>query len=414
MLSGTRERRSSQAKAELLETPRARFWTPFSTEKARAAVLLVGLAAFLAKLLISMRTYGTQDIHSWTGFAQAVSQRGPVGIYELDHALNYPPLVGYCLEVVNKLSEWGVPLRVTIRAVSSAADVVSGLLVFEILRRRGSLLRSMISGIAVAASPVLFLISGYHGQTDPLLMMLVLLGSFLIFDTRMALLGGVVLGLAIGIKLVPIVVLPTVAVYLARHRRDLLVRAAAGFAVTTAVTWGPAVLGEWHGLIQNVLGYAGISYHPWGLVRIADGSGWSWASQFMVGPGRYLVLLLCALIPAALTWQRPRLAMESVALSMVAFLILSPAFGVQYLAWAVAAAYLLDIWAATLYNVIGGLFLYQIYDHWNGGLPWSDIAWGHTFNFSEIAMAALLWIVLIAVLMRGANRAIRHGSASHV
>jgi len=204
---------------------RAPFWTFLNSERARIVVLLVGLAAFLAKLLIAMGTYGTQDITWWAGFAEGVSQRGPVGIYGINFGIlngsvfNHPPLVGYLLEVVNRLSDWGVPLRVTIRAVSSAADLFSGLLVFEILRRRRSLLRSTISGMAVGASPVLFLISGYHGNTDPLFVMLVLLGSFLIIDKRMALLGGVALGLAIGIKLVPIVVLPTIAVYLFRHDR---------------------------------------------------------------------------------------------------------------------------------------------------------------------------------------------------
>jgi len=381
-----------------------------NSERARLVVLLVGLAAFLAKLLISMGTYGTQDIYTWAGFAEGESQRGPLGIYALHHTLNYPPLVGYCLEVVNRLSEWGVPLRVTIRAVSSAADVFSGLLVFEILRRRGSLLRATISGVAVGASPVLFLISGYHGNTDPLFVMLVLLGSFLIIDKRMALLGGVALGLAIGIKLVPIVVLPTIAVYLVRHHRDLLVRAAAGFGVTFAVTWGPAILTQWDGLKRNVLGYAGIDDRPWGLVRFADGLGWSWASQFMIGPGRFVVLLLCALVPAVLTWRWRSLAMESVAVSLVAFLALSPAFGVQYLAWAVAAAYLLDIWSATLYNILGGFLLYQIYDHWNGGLPWVEMAKGQHFTPYELVLAALLWAVLIAVLVRGANRAIRRGN----
>ena len=316
----------------------------FTSGEARRVVLLIGLCAFLAKLLISMRTYGTQDIHTWAGFAQGVSQRGPVGIYGINFGrlngtvYNHPPLVGYYLEVVNKLSQWGVPLRVTIRALASAADVISSLLVFEILRRRSSLLRSSISGLAVAASPVLFLISGYHGNTDPLFVMLVILGSFLIIDTRMAFAGGVALGLAIGVKLVPIVVLPTIAVYLVKHRRDLLVRAAAGFGTVFAVTWVPAILGEWDGLKRNVLGYSGINDRPWGLVGFADDLGWSWASQFMIGPGKYLVLLLCALIPATLAWRRPKLIMESVAMSMVAFLILSPAFGVQYLAWAVAAA----------------------------------------------------------------------------
>lgn len=182
------------------------------------------MTMFLAKLVISMTTRGTQDIGTWIGFAQGVNQQGPAGIYGIDFGklngtlYNHPPLVGYYLEALNKLSQWGAPLGVTLRVVSSAADVISGVLVFEILRRRTPRLRSTMSGIAVAASPVLFLISGYHGNNDPLLMMLVLLGCFLIIDKQMAGLGGVALGLAIGIKLVPIVVLPTIAVYLLRPK----------------------------------------------------------------------------------------------------------------------------------------------------------------------------------------------------
>ena len=395
-------------------TTHTRRWT--TTERARLVVLLVGLTAFQAKLLISVGTYGTQDIHTWIAFAQGVSQRGPVGVYEIDFGrlnntlYNHPPLVGYYLEVLNTLSQWGIPVRVAIRAVSSAADVISGVLVFEILRRRTSLLRSTISGLAVAASPVLFVISGYHGNTDPVFIMLVLLGSFLMINKRMALLGGVALGLATGIKLVPIVVLPTIAVYLVRHHRDLLIRAVAGFAVTFTVTWGPTILTQWGGLQRSVLGYAGINDRPWGLVRFADGLGWSWLSQFMIGPGRFIVVLLCALVPAALTWHRRELAIESVAMSLVAFLIFSPAFAVQYLAWAVAAAYLLDIWSATLYNLLGGLLLYQVYNHWNGGLPWFQMARGQPFTPYQVALAAILWAVLISVLIRGARRAISRGN----
>lgn len=376
-------------------------------------VLLAGLAAFLAKLLLSLGTYGTQDVHTWMGFARGVSQRGPVGVYAIDFGslngtlYNHPPLVGYYLLALNQLAQWGMPLQVTIRAISSAADVISGVLVFEILRRRTSLLGSTVSGLAVAVSPVLFLISGYHGNTDPLCLMLVLLGCFLIIDTQMASLGGIALALAIGIKLVPIVVLPVIAVYLVRHHRELLVRASAGFTVTIALTWGPAILGEWDALRRNVLGYGGgLLDRPWGLVRFTDDIGWSWASQMMIGPGRYVVLLLCALIPAAMSWRRQRLAMESAAMSLVAFLILSPAFAVQYLAWVVAAAYLLDFWSATLYNVLGGLFLFQIYNHWNGGLPWVNLAKGQLFTPLEGALAALLWAVLVVVLIRGAPRAI--------
>jgi len=204
--------------------------------------------------------------------------------------------------------------------------------------------------------------------------------------------------------------LRTIAVYLLKHHRHILIRAATGFGVTFAITWGPAIGTEWDGLQRNVLGYAGINDRPGGLVRFADSLGWQWGSQLMIGPGRFLILLSCALIPAALTWQRPRLAMESVAMSLVTFLILSPAFGVQYLAWAVAAAYLLDFWFATLYNVLGGLLLYLIYDYWNGGLPWFQMAKGQVFTPLEVALAALLWVVLTAVAGRGAHRGFTDGN----
>src|SRR5664279_4012089 len=59
----------------------ARRWTTTASERSRLVVLLVGLTVFLAKLLIANRTYGTQDIYAWIGFARGVNQRGPVGIY---------------------------------------------------------------------------------------------------------------------------------------------------------------------------------------------------------------------------------------------------------------------------------------------------------------------------------------------
>ena len=86
-----------------------------------------------------------------------------------------------------------------------------------------------------------------------------------------------------------------------------------------------------------------------------------------------------------------------------------PAFSVQYLAWVVAAAYLLDILSATLYNILGGLFLYQIYDYWNGGLPWFQGPTALRFTSHQIDLAALLWAVLIVVLVRGARQTVSVG-----
>jgi hypothetical protein len=100
-------------------------------------------------------------------------------------------------------------------------------------------------------------------------------------------------------------------------------------------------------------------------------------------------------------WRRPERAIEAVALSLVTFLALSPAFGVQYLAWAAAVAFVLDVSTAIIYNVLGGLVLFQIYDAWNHGWPWTHIALGHPFTGSQLALAALLWASLIVVMVRG-------------
>jgi hypothetical protein len=209
----------------------------------------------------------------------------------------------------------------------------------------------------------------------------------------------------LGVKIVPIVVLPCLAVYLVRHRRDVLGRAVTGFGLTLALTWGPAVVSHWQALQRDVLGYAGIAYRPWGLVRLTGELGWSSAAQVLGGPGRYVIVAVCAAVPALLVRTRPGRVMECAALSLAGFLALSPAFGVQYLAWAVAAAYLLDVWTATLYSMFGGLVLYQMYAYWNHGLAWVHPAhYRQPLTADQNALLAMVWASLLAVLGVGLRR----------
>src|SRR5438270_9019532 len=75
--------------------------------RARVVILIVALSALTAKLVLAAHTYGTEDIHTWTAFADGVRQRGPVGVYGIDfghtkHLLyNHPPLVGFYLWFIN-------------------------------------------------------------------------------------------------------------------------------------------------------------------------------------------------------------------------------------------------------------------------------------------------------------------------
>jgi hypothetical protein len=359
-------------------------------------VLLVAVVVLIPKIVIAARTYGTNDISHWHDFLIAVADHGPVGIYsvQFDHSFyNHPPLIGYYLWLINQLQSYGLTMRFTIRAVSSIADVASSLLIFEILRRRRSLLEATASGLLIAASPVLFMISGFHGNTDPIFTMFILLSVHLLADRSRPTLAGVAIGLAVGVKIVPVVVIPALLIFALIKGRGVLARFMAGFVATFLITWGQALLEQREAVQRDVLGYAGSGTPQWGLVQLghwAADPGWV---HFLETSGRFLIVVLCAVLPAVLVWLRPHLLAEAVGLSLCLFLFLSPAFGAQYLVWALAGTYLLNVGWGTAYNVSGGIFLAAVYTRWNDGFPW-NVAKATPFLPGEIVGGFVVWQIL--------------------
>ena len=202
----------------------------------RLRLVVVALAgtATLLKLGIAANTFGTDDVHYWTEFAQGVRSFGPVGVY--GHSFfaqyNHPPLAGWMLWVLNGLAGHDVAsFTFLIRAPASIADLFTGLLVFELVRARRSARIAAASAVLVTWSPVLFVISGFHGNTDPVFVMLTLLSLYLLVDRRRPFASGVSLALALSVKLVPVVVGPVFLLVLLRQGGHRLVVFARGFAV---------------------------------------------------------------------------------------------------------------------------------------------------------------------------------------
>ncbi len=381
--------------------------------RARRLVLLLALIAFGLKLIIAATTYGTNDIRHWTDFVNGVAGRGPVGVYGIHFErsfYNHPPLIGYLLELVNFGRHHGFSIQFSIRSVASLADVASAVLVFELLRRRRSLREATWAGGLVAFSPVLFVISGFHGNTDPIFVMLTLLALYLLGDRDKPVAGGIAMGLAIGIKIVPVVAVPALLVLALTKGRRPLIRFSAGFLAAFGITWLPALIGQGPAVRKDVLGYAGSGISQWGLIQIGHWFGNPGWANFLIGTGRFPVVLLCAVVPALLVWRRPGMATEAVGLSLVAFLFLSPAFGTQYLVWAMAGAYLLNFGWATVYNVGAGLVLFKVYTRWSHGFPWDHANyWG--LDHVELIGALLVWTCLGIISGLGIRRILRQPEA---
>ena len=162
------------------------------------------------------------------------------------------------LLVVNAVTQRGVWFPLAIRVPAIAADVVTCFLVLELLRARRSLREAVAAAALVAVSPILLVISGYHGNTDPVFVMLSLLGVYLLVDRQAPVLAGVSIAMAVSVKIVPVVIVPALLVFAIRSGRRVAWRFAVSMAAFVAVTWVPVVAQVWQPFRHDVLGYGGI------------------------------------------------------------------------------------------------------------------------------------------------------------
>jgi hypothetical protein len=211
---------------------------------------------------------------------------------------------------------------------------------------------------------------------------------------------GVVFAAAVSVKLTPVVVAPLLLVVLARAGGWRRIASFTGGLVLFLPLWAPAVLFSWTQFSANVLGYPGIAVRRWGLPQFL-----AWAERpvewttLLIGPGRFVALVISAALPAVLVWLR-RAVSPAVGLCLALFLLLSPAFGMQYRVWPLAAAYLVDTRAATYCNATASLFVISVYDNWNGAAPWQWYeAKALLFRYQELLFMAVTWAALAFVVV---------------
>ena len=372
-------------------------------------MLIVALVVLALKVWMAARTWGTNDIGHWTNFANAEREYGPERIYEryYDYTTqgnfyNHPPLMGYYLAFVNWMSDLGVGLPLTIRTTSSLADVGTALVFFELIRVRRGTRAAAIAGLLIGASPVLFLVSGFHGNTDPIFTFLVFLAVWLLVDRNRPAWAGVALAISVGVKIVPFVIIPALLIYAFRKGLKPFFAFGIAFGVVFVLTWAQGLLTEFGRIKNQVFGYPGSGSY-WGVVQVGrwlnGGPNPGWVDWFVNG-GRFIPVAICALVAAAATWRRPALLPQAVAWAVIAFLALGSAYAIQYTVWPLAACYLFgNVWA-TAYNLTIGLWDFKVYDRWSGGLPWYQAKANDPTKF-EVDVLIAPWLVLMVVLVRG-------------
>ncbi len=367
----------------------------------RLGVIAAAFVATVTKLILAAKTTGTDDVYLFGVFARQVHKFGPVGIYgappEVVAPYNHPPLVGWALALFNFLSEHGVAFTFLIRVPATLADFVTTIVLFELIRSRRPVREAAIGAALFAFSPALGVISGFHGNTDPVAIMFTLLAFYLLVIRNAPAWAGISLAVGLSVKLVPIVFVPLLAFVALRAGWRQLAKFGVSGAAVMALLWTAPLVSHFSTVRTNVIGYAGYGPRQWGLPQFAVWLGLpNRPIEVYAGSGRFLVLAVCALVPVLIAWRWPHRTIPAAALPLAGFLLLSPAHAMQYTIWPVAALYLANIWAATAFSWAAGLLLLKVYSRWNGAPPWHwGQAWSTGMDPLERKGAALVWLVLL-------------------
>lgn len=338
-------------------------------------VLAVGLAALLIKGALAWNTIGTNDIWFWEAFLGVLRHDGGLKLYQdnvpIIHAgkfyqnepFNQPPLAIAMIDLWARLGGWsGIPFRTVLRLSSSFADLLSLLLVVQLSRCVPGLRVSCLALTALAACPVSIFVSGFHGNTDPIMMFLVLLSLYGLEVLGSPMLCGLALGLAMEVKVVPVILMLALLLYLRNWRSRMVCGSAILMAAVLPAL--PYLFADSGAVIGKVLGYSSFE-GVWGITSLIDPR---WGYEYY---GRFVVIAVVTAVSLWLNYPRPRAKLfDQWGILFFLFLLLAPGFGIQYLAW-------LAPWVVTLGPVVilgqyllNGSYLFLAYTVWSGGLPW--------------------------------------------
>jgi len=363
----------------------------------QAAIL--GAAAFssLCKIDLALNTFGTNDVYAWERFARWSGLFGS-RLYAIDPAFNHPPSMIHALALLTWLAKTtGVFFPFWLRLPAILADLGSLWVLSRIFQERLAEPVVRWGLLLFALSPALILISGFHGNTDSVVMFFLLLA---VWRGERDAQSGALFGAAMCVKILPIVVLPVFFFARRDWRRRIVFLASA--AVVIVIGWSPYLFRNPADIYRQVFGYSSI-YGHWGLTWLA---AWhmpffrdSWHDAFQ----RWGAYGSLAIITAA-AWMvnrkadRPPVYTQAGA-ALFFFLAASNGFGVQYLAWLVPWTIGISLISVGFFTLASGAFLLAVYNFWAGGFPWflADSNYVGDFVPHLDYLLTLCWISVIAL-----------------
>lgn len=373
----------------------------------RALVLaLLGVATGV-KTLWAVNSLGTCDVMLFIAFAKRMRSGTMAQLYEGTSIFNHTPFTGW---MVKEIYEWtqgdSLHFAMSLRLLCIVADVALVLGLLHVRKLTGK--PPWWALCLFAVSPVSIMVSGFHGNIDPIMVAFLFFAAVAVLTER-PVLCGVMFALACNIKIVPVLVAPVFILYWMGRGR----RAAMGFMGSSGMLM---LVGAGYGLIncpaafvRNVFGYGGY-WGQWGFTYwlretgIGDFERMDFTGLSEAQNGVILGLKVITLAGVlALAWRRRKLGgLEFFTTLGAAFtwvFVFAPGAGAQYMVWFAPFVLLLSPrwWVALTAG--SAIYMAWFYDSTSGYVfPWDFsfpkgpeiMYWGPWMNLAWGAFVALL------------------------
>jgi hypothetical protein len=376
-------------------------------------IYAAALVATALKLCIAFNTFGTNDVGSFYIFAQAVHDHGLEWTYANRGAFNHPPLAAYMLSGmyaldIPALQRYGVTFPFILRFPGIISDLV---VVIALTRLRRELALPTWSLIAFALTPVSLMVSGFHGNTDPMMVMFLVLAAAMCVRNR-PIACGVFLALSCQIKIVPVLLIPIFLCFWFTRKR--IAQFLLALALTSLLFWVGPLLHFPALVVKNVLAY-GSFWGTWGIsywLRYASRQLFGTVgavsyhdlplAEHLVSTTLKALIVVCVLL---LAWRRRLLdgpgIFATLAYAWMMFFILSPGIAPQYMVWLAPFVLVLSTRTWIYVTIASSLFLFFFYNTIAHGFPWDRAIstlsaidlWSPWTNWPWVALIAALLVL---------------------
>jgi hypothetical protein len=337
----------------------------------KRALAIALVCATLLKVYLALAPEGSLDTAGFLDHLQKIRSLG-VGAYLIrgafNNPFNSPPAMIHVIRLWGWLADTsGIPFRFWLRLPSVLADLGSFVLVARWLTKLWPNKNHSPVLMCLALCPTAILISGYHGNTDSVMIFLVLLS---LYSVETPWLAGMVFGLALCVKVVPLVFVPAIFLYLPSWSKRLIFFGVAGLVFVGCSL--PYLAQNPKAILTTVFGYSSI-YGHWGWTQLAviifPNPTYLHGRFDVQGPhaifARILKLMILVFIVGLSFWLNQRKSKPSLfiqcGLMTAILLFMVPGFGAQYLIWLVPFVVALGLRTTTLYYVTSGLIMTNEY-----------------------------------------------------